>query len=120
MSRALRGLLVAWSCLWLTAGVPASAAGAHQRPVAEQDRSLVIGRVTTNPRKEFERHKAFGDYLASRLGDLGVAGSGVRFAKDLPEMAALLRAGWVDVIAESVFAAVQLEEEAGAELALRE
>ena len=121
MPRAPRRLLVALACWCAAAWAGALPEAAAQPPHGVgAARALVIGRVTTNPRKDFERHKAFGDYLAAHLGGFGVSGSSVRFAKDMAEMTALLRKGEVDVVAESVFAALALADGAGAELALRE
>src|SRR5688500_18770233 len=94
--------------------------GLEPARAAEPGRALAVGRVTTNPRKDFERHKLFAGYLADRARDPGIVGASVRFAKDAAGMAALLRAGEVDLLSESVFAALELADAAGAELALRE
>lgn len=120
--RAILVLVVAlcWAIAAGGGGGGGGAVAADRLGSAAAGRPLVVGRVTTNPRKEFGQYKLFGDYLASRLGGTGIAGAQVLFARDKAEMAGLLREGRVDVVAEAVFAALDLAETAGAELLLRE
>lgn len=123
MGTLLRAVAAVFCSVIAAVGGAAAGDGPGSRAVAAAaggGRPLVIGRVTTNPRKDFEQYKVFGDYLASRLGGVGIAGAQVRFARDHAELAGLLRAGKVDVVAEAVFAALDLAETAGAELLLRE
>jgi phosphonate transport system substrate-binding protein len=111
------------SCL-LAHGPAATSVLAGQAPEAggkTHPRSvLVLGRVSNDPRKDYPSLKALADYLAAGLQDVGVAGSAVQFADGNDKMAALLRAGTVDVVSDTVFAAVRYEADAGAKLLLRE
>ncbi len=76
--------------------------------------------MITKPRQEYPIFKRWADYLASHMRDLGVTGTRVEFAKDNDVMLALLRAGEIDVITETVFSALVYADEADAELLLRE
>lgn len=84
------------------------------------DTILKVGRVSFNPRKHYPRVKAFADYLVDHLGHLGYEKSQVVFTKDLDQLAALMKAGKVDVISETVYAAAHLVDKAGAQILLRE
>jgi phosphonate transport system substrate-binding protein len=82
--------------------------------------TLVVGRVSANPRKDYAPLKALADYLAAQLGDAGIARASVQFADDAQKMTGLLREGTVDLVFDTAFPAVLYEEQAGAKLLLRE
>jgi phosphonate transport system substrate-binding protein len=116
---------VALACVltWTPAGTAHAQGQEPALPAVLQDHAdstLVVGRVTNNPRKDYPRFKAFADYLSARLGDQGITGSQVQFTNDNDTMVALLREGVVDLIPESVFPALTYVDKAGAKLILRE
>ena len=128
MTRAITTCLaeaVALACVltWTPVGAAHAQGPEPALPAVSQnhaDRTLVVGRVTNNPRKDYPRFKQLADYLAARLSDQGITGSQIQFAKDNDLMVALLREDVVDLIAESVFPALTYAEKAGAKLILRE
>ena len=128
MTRAITTCLaesVALACVltWTAVGAADAQGPGPGLPALSQDdtdRTLVVGRVTNNPRKDYSRFKQLADYLAARLSDQGITGSRIQFAKDDDMMAALLREGVVDLIPESVFPALTYADKAGAKLILRE
>ncbi|HET6521302.1 MAG TPA: phosphate/phosphite/phosphonate ABC transporter substrate-binding protein [Geminicoccaceae bacterium] len=94
-------------------GAPAAAA-------ADGGRQLVVGRVTSNPRKDHPRLERLAGYLAGRLSDRGIVGSRIQFAKDDATMVTLLRNGEVDLVPDTIFPALTYADQAGARLLLRE
>lgn len=118
-------IVLACVCCWLAGGGGAkSVLAAHATPTAAGNSCaecvLVIGRVSNNPRKDYPSLKALADYLVAGLRDVGINEAAVQFAEDSDRMAALLRAGAVDLVFDTVFPAIQYETEAGAKLLLRE
>ena len=97
-------------------------AAAEQRPdpkVADEARpTIVVGKVTEDPRKNHPRLKQMADYLAAKLSQSAVGG--VVMTKDNAGMIRHLRDGTVDLISETPLSAIRLAEEAGAEILLRE
>lgn len=90
-------------------------------PNAKQpdSKSLVIGKISSNPKKHYKFLKPIADYAVSKMSDLGYSHAQVVMAKDKEEMAAFLRAGKVDWVTETPFSAMILKNSAGAELLLR-
>lgn len=97
------------------ATAPEADAGAVSR-----ETTLVVGRISNNPRKDYAPLKALADYLAAHLKDTGIDRAVVRFAENTDQMAALLRSGTVDLVFDTVLPAVQYEAQTGAKLLLRE
>lgn len=81
---------------------------------------IVIGRISEKPRNHFERVRALADYLEGEMAADGVTGVDVVLVGSLGEMRQLMAAGRVDMISETAFMALALEESGVAELALRE
>jgi phosphonate transport system substrate-binding protein len=106
------------------AGHPRRAGAQEVGPAAVDGRTaggtLVVGRVSGNPRKDYAPLKALADYLAAELASVGIARASVQFADDAERMAGLLREGAVDLVFDTAFPAVMYEEQAGAKLLLRE
>lgn len=102
------------------AQIPIGDQGATLAARSHPDDVLVLGRVSNNPRKDYQAAKALADYLAAGLGGLGITGAAVQFADDSDKMTALLRGGAVDLVSDTIFAALQYEHETGATLLLRE
>jgi phosphonate transport system substrate-binding protein len=104
-------------------GSPRAAAAQEGGPDGEERSAgdtLVIGRVSSNPRKDYAPPRGLADYLAAKLGEVGIARAAVQFADDAEKMAGLLRERAVDLVFDTAFPAVLYEEQAGAKLLLRE
>ena len=81
--------------------------------------TLVIGRVSDNPRKHYKTLKPILDYVVSHLKDLGITKGSVVLAKNKEEMIKLLKEGKVDWVTKGAFQAILYSREAGAEIILR-
>ena len=80
-------------------GVPAISSGAGAT-------EIVIGKVSSNPKKHHRYLKPIADYVAARMTDLGVTGAKVVMAKDHDQMVRYLRQGKVDWVTDTAFATV--------------
>lgn len=98
----------------------ASASGAAKPELSSREQTLVVGRVTTNPKKNFPKIEKLARYLARRLEPLGITAWDVHVAKDNRQMIGYLSEGEVDLVSEAVFSALLFAEQAGAEILLRE
>lgn len=81
--------------------------------------TLVIGKVSQNPKKHYRYLKPIAEYVAERMRDLGVRRAKVLMAPDNRRMIEYLRQGRVDWVTETVMSASIFAEEAGAEILLR-
>lgn len=81
--------------------------------------TIVIARVSTNPKKHYKHLKPIADYLAANLSEFGISRGKVIFAKDNEQMIRYIKQGKVDVITETAVSAALFKEQAGAELLLR-
>lgn len=118
----MRGLLTG---LCLTAGAllyggTAAATGAPAAAEPEvRGHTLVIGKVSSNPRKHYLRLKPMVDYVAERMGALGITRGEVLMARDNAQMIQYLREGRVDWVTETLYSAVLYERAGAAESILR-
>ena len=96
----------------LTATVPSSHAAGGL--------NLVIGRITDDPDKHYDKMVGMAEYLASELLDYGVSGVGVVMAETEAEMADLIRAGKVDILSETPLMALALRDEGVVNILMRE
>ncbi len=87
---------------------------------AAESLRIVIGRISEKPRDHFERMRSLADYLAEEMAVDGVTGVDVVLVGSLDEMRQLMASGRVDMISETAFMALALEEAGVAELVLRE
>ena len=87
---------------------------------ATREQTLVIGRVSDDPKKHFPRLMKICGYLADRLAEQGVTAADVVITSSLQDMIRHLQEGRVDLVSETPFAAVRFMEEAGSEPVLRE
>lgn len=89
-------------------------------PSMQHDRdSLIIARVSTDPKEHFKRLKPTIDYLATNLQEFGIKTGKVLFAKDNQQMIRYIKQGKVDLITETAFSATIFNEKAGADIVLR-
>ena len=78
-----------------------------------------VGRLFTvgdidpdDPAKKIERFKPLADFLAGEMADLGFSGGRVVIARDIDEMAALMRDGEVDLYRDSAFPTLAVRDRA--------
>lgn len=88
--------------------------------LAASDDRLVIGRISNEPRKHYDRLRAMADYLAEELAEDGITEIDVVLVSELEEMEALLATGQVDILSETPFMALDMVDKGLAEILLRE
>jgi len=104
--------------LWPTFAKAASLP-AEERAIHPQKQTLVIGKVTQNPKKLYRYLKPIADYAVKHMGDLGIIESKVLMCKNNRQMISYLKQKKVDWVTETTFSAVIFEQKAGAEIILR-
>ncbi len=102
-----RAVVAAW--LVCCAGVAA----------AQTAGTLVLGRVSDDPKEHYERLKPLLDYVVGEMHDLGIHEGRVLMARDAQQMVSYLRQGKVDWISETSGAALIFEERAKARIFVR-
>ena len=85
----------------------------------ERNQTLVIGKVSKDPKKHYQVMKPIADYAAQRMSGLGIRQAKVVFTKDNAMMVSYLRQGKIDWITETPFSAVTFVQKAKAEIILR-
>ena len=86
---------------------------------AQPSTTLVLGRVSDDPKAHYERLKPLLDYAVAHMADLGIREGRVLMARDAQQMVSYLRQGKVDWITETSGAAIGFEERAQARILLR-
>ncbi|MBK9658050.1 MAG: phosphate/phosphite/phosphonate ABC transporter substrate-binding protein [Rhodanobacteraceae bacterium] len=86
---------------------------------AQTSTTLVLGRVSDDPKAHYERLKPLLDYAVAHMADLGIREGRVLMARDAQQMVSYLRQGKVDWISETSGAAIGFEERAHARILLR-
>ena len=81
--------------------------------------TLVIARVSHNPKKHFKHMKPMVDYVVRKLNDPGIRKGKVLLVRDNEALIQLLRKGEIDWVDETVFSALIYSERADAEIFLR-
>lgn len=81
--------------------------------------TLVIGKVSHNPKKHYHYLKPIAEYVASKMADLGVQNIDVKMVRNNQQMLDLLRSGQIDWVTETGISSVLFEQQAGAEILLR-
>lgn len=103
--------------LLLLASVTVSAASPA---IAAGDGHLVIGRISQEPRKHFDRLTAMANYLTQELAGDGITNIHVFMVAEPQEMEEMLAGGQVDLLSETPFVALNLAEKGLAEILMRE
>jgi phosphonate transport system substrate-binding protein len=103
--------------LWPVAAVQAEQPSPS---LEERGRTIIVGRVSGNPKKHFVKLETMAGYLARRLRDVGIRQGTFVVAKDGKDMIRLLREGRIDVLSETAFSAIHFTRRGGAEILLRE
>lgn len=81
----------------------------------DSSKALVLGRVSDDPKAQYEPTKALLDYVVARMGNVGIREGRILMARDALQMASYLRRGRVDWVAETAGGAMLLQRRAGAE-----
>lgn len=102
VAAALGWLLAAWQ--------PAFAA---ETPAED---TLVIGRISDNPKRHYDQLKALLDYIVPRMADVGIRQGRVLMARDAQQMSSYLRRGRVDWVTETPAHGLVLGEATGAKI----
>lgn len=111
MRKFSKGLLLLSLLLWLLPSVVlASRIDPH---------TLVIGKISHNPKKHYRYLKPMLTYVVERMHDLGIRKGKIRLAKSKEHMAELLARGEVDWVTETPVAASYLHRKSGAELLVK-
>ncbi|HET6603993.1 MAG TPA: phosphate/phosphite/phosphonate ABC transporter substrate-binding protein [Xanthomonadaceae bacterium] len=100
--------------LLLPALVFAISTAAPAQSVAPPQDTLVLGRVSDNPKAHYEQLKPLLDYAVERLRPLGIRHGRVLMARDRQQMASYLRRGRVDWVTETAGTAMDFAQRAGA------
>ncbi len=90
-----------------------------ESPFGRDHTSIVVGKISSRRDKHNPYLQKMASYLAKHLQHYGVSNGTTRFAKDTIHMADFLLHREVDILVDEPFAAVQLQETAGANLVLR-
>ena len=116
-----RGLLFFFLCFFLFGNAGTKAVTeAEEKPVTiSREETLVIGRVSDNPKKHYKRLKSIVDYAAGHMKDLGIRQGSVLMAKNNQELIQYLNEGKLDWFSESIFSAIYFADKGGAEIILR-
>ncbi|MGI9436354.1 MAG: phosphate/phosphite/phosphonate ABC transporter substrate-binding protein [Geminicoccaceae bacterium] len=100
---------------WTAYGWPAHAADAGQNVTGD---TIVLGRVSNNPRKHYAALDALGAYIVKASDAFGHHETVL--ARDNEQLIAFLQAGMVDLVSETPFSAIVYERLAGATILLRQ
>ena len=106
-SRRLRTTIGLWA-LWFFFPLTIVAMADHSSRVSSEigrHQTLVIGKVTVDPKKQHGVLKPMADYVVRHMENLGIKRSLVLFAKDNAMMISYLRQGKIDWITETPFSA---------------
>ena len=109
MPRSCARLLVLLVGFAIVAGLPDRARAEDTSGV------LVLGRVSDDPKSQYEQMKVLLDYVVERMGDVGIREGRVLMARDAVQMASYLRRGRVDWVSETAAAGMLLQQRAAAE-----
>ncbi|OLQ74700.1 alkylphosphonate ABC transporter [Photobacterium proteolyticum] len=93
-------------------------ASVHNSNILREE-TLVVGVISTNPKKAFKRTQPIADYLAKNLQQHKITNALVVVAKDVRQMTRWIKNGQIDLVSETVFAAHDLVQNAGAQLLAR-
>ena len=113
-------LLLAIMLTGLQEAVAQAVDGKTPDVVVDRESTLVIGRVSDDPKKHFPRMMKFGAYLAQRLSAHGVFAADVIIAPSPEALTLYLQEGRVDLVSETPFGAIRFIDEAGTEPLVRE
>ena len=114
----LSWVLLVWAKFVTLALLVLSSPTISAEPVEQVGKTLVIGKISTNPKKHFKYLRPISDYVVERMQDLGYTDAKVLMAKNVYQLARYMRQGRVDWVTETPFASVILNRKADAEYLL--
>ncbi len=85
----------------------------------DRDHVLILGKVSTTPRKHYRMLKPIVEYAARHLRDLGIEKGEVLLARDQWELGRMIRSGEVDWVTDSIFPAMLWVQMSNAEVFLK-
>lgn len=77
--------------------------------------TLVIGKISTNPKKHYAYLKPMAQYAADHMEDLGIRKTKVMMAKNVAQLASWMRLGVIDWVTETAYASGFLMAKGNAE-----
>ena len=80
---------------------------------------IVLGDISSDPLKKIDSYQPLADYLASHLEDFGIGAGEVAIAPDINAMTQMMQSGEVDIYFDSLYPAMIVSEQSGAEPILR-
>lgn len=92
---------------------------AHAQTSEERSSTLVIGRVSDNPRADIQRLRPLLDYVVRHLRPIGIKRGEILLARDPVQLRNYLRRGRVDWVTETAAMAAMLGADADAQPMLR-
>lgn len=104
----------------LTLTLAVLGAAVAMNPAHAAGKRLVIAKISTNAGKQLPRLRAMGDALADALKRSGIEGVDVRVLSSERAAERAMRNGEIDMLSETVFAALSLERAGVGEIALAE
>ena len=105
--------VLCWLSVLLLAASPVTMAS------SDRPDTLVIGKISHNPKKHYHYLKPMADYVQKQMIDLGYKHAKVLMARDNRQMIRYLRSGKVDWVTETLMSAVELQRKSGAELLVK-
>lgn len=84
-----------------------------------REQTLILGTLSSNPKKAFKRAQPFADYLAANLHQHGIVQAKVVVAKTNLQLANWVKSGQVDIVSETVYASDDLIKYSHAEMIAR-
>jgi phosphonate transport system substrate-binding protein len=91
---------------------------AAQATSAEPQQTLVLGRVSDDPKQHYEQLRPLLDYVVPRMRDVGIREGRILMARDSQQMISYLRRHRVDWLTETPSMAVAYRDRAGAKILL--
>lgn len=82
-------------------------------------KTLTIGSIGNNPQQEFAIFTPFSNYLATQLKNYDIQNAKVVVARNISEMAELMKAGKVDIFIDSAYPSIRVAELSGSIINLR-
>ena len=79
-----------------------------------QDDTLVLGRISDDPKAHYEQLKPLLDYVVPRMHDVGIRRGRILMARDVSQMSSYLRRGRVHWVTETAASGMLLRRRAGA------
>ena len=101
--------------LILLAGFAMAAGLPNHARAVDSSGVLVLGRVSDDPKSQYEQMKVLLDYVVERMDDVGIREGRILMARDAVQMASYLRRGRVDWVSETAAAGVLLQQRAEAD-----